>query len=168
MYRLTNKKPLLSEGVLYYSNSYLDVDSNIVSTNIKILDNTNEPGDTLSRRRLKMSSQEVPLYPLRMAIYFLGDFLKLAKKGYWFIDSMGQIFTYTKSMFAKLKFYKIKRVIPSNSTGSIVEVVGIPERFKTLFTADKNTLYAGILEYRGVKILYGLYDQEYKNTRRKI
>ena len=154
--------------MLYYSNSYLEVDSNTVSTNIKLIDNLAEPGETLSQRRLRMSAQEVPLYPLRVAIYFLGDFIKLAKKGWWFIDSTGKIFTYTKSLSVKLKFYKVKKVIPSKSTGSIVEVYNLPERFKTLFTVDSNVTHAGILEYRGIYILYGLYPQEYKSTRRMI
>lgn len=154
--------------MLYYSNSYLEVDSNTVSTNIKLIDNLAEPGETLSQRRLRMSAQEVPLYPLRVAIYFLGDFIKLAKKGWWFIDSTGKIFTYTKSLSVKLKFYKVKKVIPSKSTGSIVEVYKLPERFKTLFTVDSNVTHAGILEYRGIYILYGLYPQEYKSTRRMI
>ena len=168
VYRLTNRKPLESGGVLYYSNSYLEVDTNIVSTNIKILDNIQEPGDTLSRRRLRMSAQNVPLYPLRVAIYFLGDFIKLAKKGWWFIDSLGNIFTYTKSISVKLKSYKIKRVIPSNTTGSIVEVQNLPERFKTLFTVGAENTHAGILEYRGINILYGVYPKEFKTTRRTI
>jgi hypothetical protein len=168
VYRLTNKKPLSSQGVLYYSNSYLDVDSNTVSTNIKIVDNTEEPWPTLNRRRLCMSSKGVPLYPLRIAIYFLGDFIKIAKKGWWFIDSLGKIFTYTKSVSVKLKFFKIRRVIPSKSTGSIVEVQNLAERFKTLFTVNKDSKYAGILEYRGIHILYGVYTEEHKSTRRMI
>lgn len=154
--------------MLYYSNSYLEVDSNTVSTNIKLIDNLAEPGETLSQRRLRMSAQEVPLYPLRVAIYFLGDFIKLAKKGWWFIDSTGKIFTYTKSLSVKLKFYKVKKVIPGKATGSIVEVYNLPERFKTLFTVSSNVTHAGILEYRGIYILYGLYPQEYKSTRRMI
>ena len=121
VYRLTNRKPLSSEGVLYYSNSYLEVDSNPVSTNIKLIDNLAEPGETLSQRRLRMSAQEVPLYPLRVAIYFLGDFIKLAKKGWWFIDSTGKIFTYTKSLSVKLKFYKVKKVIRLDGTKCVLE-----------------------------------------------
>lgn len=157
-----------SRGVLYYSNTYLDVDSNTVSTSVKIIDNTEEPGNTLNRRRLCMSAKGVPLYPLRVAIYFLGDFIKFAKKGWWFIDSMGRVFTYTKSVSVKLKFFKIRNIIPTSSTGSIVEVENLPERFKTLFTVGKQNTYAGLLEYRGMHILYGVYQEEHKSTRRMI
>lgn len=156
------------DGVVFYSNSYLDENTAEITTNIKIVDDLNVEGSNLSQRRLRLSAQKAPLYPLRVAVYYLGDFIKLAKKGTWFIDSNGKLFTYTKTTSAKLTFHKIKKIIPSPTTGSIVEVVGFPDRFRTLFVATPSARYAGILEYKGISILYGLYDQEYKTTRRMI
>lgn len=109
-----------------------------------------------------------PLYPLRRAVFFMGDFLKLARSGYWFVDSNGYTFTYKKSMKATLRFRKITKIIPSRSTGSIIEVAGIPERFKTVFIVNPHMKYAGILEYRGVYIFYGVYDRQYKDSWRMI
>jgi len=168
VFKLKGQKPLEADGVLYYSNSYLNTDTNEVEEFIKLVDNRKEEGANLNQRRLKMLAQGAPLFPLRMAIYFLGDLIKLSKKGTWFIDSNGNIFTYTKTTSAKLKFYKVKKIVHANSTGLIVEVEGIPDRFKTLFTQNKDLQYAGILEYKGVHIFYGLYDQKYKDTRRMI
>ena len=168
VFRLTSKKPEVADGVIYYSNSYLDQDTGLIDTHIKLVDNKAEKGETLGQRRLRMSSNGAPMYPLRIAIYFLGDFIKLAKSGYWFIDNNGNTFTYKKSMYARLTFKRITKIIPSTSTGSIIEVEGIPDRFKTLFTAQSTDKYAGIIEYKGISIFYGLYDKQYKDTRRMI
>lgn len=168
VFRLISRKPEVADGVTYYSNSYLNQDTGLIETHIKLVDNKGETGATLGQRRLRMASNNAPMYPLRTAIYFLGDFIKLAKSGYWFIDNNGDVFTYKKSMNAKLTFKRIKQIIPSTSTGSIVEVEGCPDRFKTLFVAQPTDKYAGILEYKGISIFYGLYDKQYKDTRRMI
>lgn len=157
-----------STGVVYYSNSYHNVDDNTVETYIKLVDDPKLPQASLSRRRLAMKNMGAPLYPLRRAVFFMGDFLKLAKPGYWFIDSNGYIFTYRKSIKAVLTFKRITKVIPGKSTGSIVEVAGIPERFKTVFQVNPGMRYAGIIEYRGIHIFYGVYDRQYRDSWRKI
>lgn len=167
VFRLTNRKPEREGPLLYYKNSYLNVDDNTVETNLKVVDSTQEPGTNLALRRLQLQTQGVPLYPLRTAIYFLGDFIKLAKSNYWFIDSQGKLFTYKKTTSVPLRFRKISKIIPG-ITGSIIEVQGIPERFKTLFRVPEYNTYAGILEYRGINILYGAYETKHKDTRRMI
>jgi hypothetical protein len=141
---------------------------NEVTSNIKLVDDSNLNITGLANRRLRMKALGAPLYPLRIAIFFMGDFLKLAKSNYWFIDSNGTVFNYKKSVRAKLVFRRIKRVIPARSTGSIIEVEGIPERFKTVFIVRESMKYAGILEYRGVSIFYGIYDKQYKDSWRMI
>lgn len=168
VFRLTNRKPEIKDGVVYYSNTYLNQDDNTLSTNIKIVDNLEEPGVTLAQRRLAMTAKSAPIYPLRVAIYYLGDFIKLAKSNYWFIDNNGKVFTYKKTTSVKLRFRKVRSVIPSKTTGSIIEVEGLPDRFKTLFIPKDHLKYAGILEYRGINIFYGMYDKKYSDTRRMI
>lgn len=154
--------------MVYYSNTYVNVDDNTTTTYIKLVDDPQLPQSSLAHRRLKMKSMGAPLYPLRRAVFFMGDFLKLAKSGYWFIDSNGFVFTYKKSIKAMLRFRKITKIIPGKATGSIVEVEGIPERFKTVFTVNPGMKYAGIIEYRGINIFYGVYDRQYKDSWRKI
>lgn len=153
---------------MYYSNTYKNVDDNTFSTNIKLIDDKNIQEDTLSRRRLKMKSEGAPLYPLTKAIFFLGDFIRMAASGYWFIDKYGKIFTYKKETRAKLIFKKVTKVIPAKSMGSIIEVEGVPSRFKTLHVVRESERYAALLQYNGMYILYGLYDQPYKESWRMI
>ena len=156
------------DGVLYYSNTYKNIEDNTLSTNIKLIDDKNIKEGTLSRRRLKMRSEGAPMYPLNKAIFFLGDFIKMAAAGYWFIDVYGNLFTYKKSIRAKLVFKKVKKIIPAKSMGSIIEVEGVPNRFKTLHVIKESQRYAGILQHNGINILYGLYDQPYKESWRMI
>lgn len=168
VYRLTNRRPETREGVVYYSNTYLDVDTAERSTNIKIVDSLHEPGNTLSQRRLQLKSRGAPVYPIRVAVYFLGDFIKLAHSGYWFIDSLGKIFTYRKQARARLVYKKIVKVVPTQTTGSIIEVEGESERFKTLFTVDPLDRYAAILKFGQMSILYGTAATSGKPSWRKI
>lgn len=168
VFRLTSRPPLVQEGVAYYSNSYIDIDTNEISTHIKLLDDKNVRATTLASRRLWMKEQGAPLYPLRRAVFFMGDFIKVARSDYWFIDSNGFIFKYKKTIKVPLRFRRIKRVIAGRTTGSILEVEGIPERFKTMFIVRSSMKYAAILEYKGINILYGVYDQRYKDTWRRI
>ena len=154
--------------MLFYSNSYLVVDENRVETNIRIIDDINLPGKTLAARRLQLTNLNVNLQAIRVAIYFLGDFIKLAKKGYWFIDSNGKLFTYVKSQRAKLTSRKITKLIPSKTTGTLLEVTGYSERFKTLFRVPETHRYAQILKYRGLTILYGTSEEHIPDTWRLI
>ena len=99
-------------------------------------------------------------------MFFLGDLIKLAKPTLWFIDSKGSLFQYKKSIAMKLIFKKIIKVLATNS-GYILELDGIETRFKCLY-APKDKKYAGILKLGHTSILYGVYDEPYKETRRKI
>lgn len=168
VFRLTTKKPLEDNGVLYYKNSYLDVDSATIHHNVRLLDDKNLPGSTLALRRLSLKSQNVPLVPIRTAIYFLGDFIKLAKSNYWFIDNNGLVFTYKKCLRAKLVYRKISRVLESTTTGSVLEVQGLPERFKTLFKVPQYHKYAAFIMYKGLTILYGTTETQSKDSWRLI
>ncbi len=168
VYRLTKNKPENSDGVLYYCNEYLNVDTAQTHKVVSIVDDTNIREDTLSRRRLRAKNNGAPLYPLRKAVFFLGDFIKMAKSGYWFIDTYGKLFQYKKAARVPLVFRKIKRVIPTKTTGSLLEVEGIPFRFKTLYIIRESMQYAGILEHGPIKILYGVYDKRYRDTWRMI
>ena len=164
VYRLSKVKPSQEYGLLYYCNEYFNVDTAEFNRVVSIVDDTNIREQTLSRRRLRAKAQGTTLYPLRKAIFFLGDFIKMAKKGYWFIDSNGKLFTYVKSTKTPLIFRKIKKIIPTKGTGSLIEVEGIPNRFKTLYIVNNNMRYAGILSRGHTHVLYGVYDRKYKDT----
>jgi hypothetical protein len=52
--------------------------------------------------------------------------------------------------------------------GAVIEVDGLPQRFKVLFRPIHNNSWAGILEINKLKFLYGLYDKQHAETWRMI
>lgn len=167
VYRVGLEKPEIKDGVIYYHYK-LEKDDK-VDTVIKIVDDKSVEGDTLGKRRLSLLKDGMPLAKIGMAIFFLGDLVKIAKPKMWFIDSKGTLFNYKKSNKAKLVFKRIVRKIPIPTGGTILEVEGIPSRFKCLHKPLNEENYAGILMLNGMSpILYGLYDRKYDSTWRMI
>lgn len=163
VYLIGENKPNVDDGVIFYY--YAKEDGDI---SLHIVDDKTVPGNSLAARRLHLVCDNVKLFQLRNAIFFLGDLVKLAKPKVWFIDSMGRLFTYTKQTRAKLKYYKIKHLIPIQGGGVIVECEGMHTRYKSLYKPDPKLQYVGILHYGMSTILYGFYDQPYKETWRLV
>lgn len=161
------QQPNFLDGVVFFVKSYVDEDGNIVEK-VQIVDDTNLAQASLAERRLALLRDGVPLRNLGKAVFFLGDFIKLAKPNTWLIDSIGKVFCYNKTRMVKLKFRKIKKVIPIPAGGALIEVEGIPGRFKSLWGPRDDEIYAGVLEDRMGYILYGLYRELHKDTVRKI
>ena len=103
-----------------------------------------------------------------MALFFLGDLVKVGKKSVWFIDSTGKLFNYAKDTRASLRFYPISKLMRINTGGVIVEAKGIPTRFKSLYPPANGEQYVGILHFGKSLILYGFYDQQYDETWRMV
>ena len=167
VYQLGTDKPESLDNVLFYlfiANA--GTEDEVIK--ITIIDDKNVPGDSLATRRLQLATQDRKLHPLKKAVFFLPDFLKVAKKSTWFIDSNGVLFQYTKQKRVPLVFRKISKIINMSTGGSIVEVQGVPGRFKTLFTAPKTATWAGLLVMGNGTVLYGLYDNEYRATTRQV
>jgi hypothetical protein len=122
----------------------------------------------LAKRRLNLLANNVPLKKLSNAIFFMGYLVKLSASGIWFIDSMGNLFTHAKLNSSKLIFRKIVQKLPISTGGFIIEVEGIPTRFKCLHGPKPDEFYAGILEYKHTYVLYGFYKEEHKTTRRMV
>lgn len=168
VFRLLNKPPEWNNDLLVYANTYMEVDTANEYTHTKVVDGK-VPGETLSRRRLYLTNKNVALYPLKKAAFFLHDFIKLASSSHYFIDSEGKVFKYKKQTSCKLIFRKLTRVIPSESSGSIIEVQGMPQRFKTLVNIQSHYgLWAGLLRYKGTWLFFGVYPEQYRDTRRMI
>jgi hypothetical protein len=150
-----------------YIRQYL-LEDNTEKQTYSVIDDKNIPAPTLAKRRLIMANQGVRLKPLGTAVFFLGDFIKIAIPTMWFIDSSGQVFRYKKSTKAKLTFRKIvfKHNIPTG--GAILQVEGISSRFKCLFAPRPDEQYAGILHMGLSYILYGVYDTKYDSTWRMV
>jgi hypothetical protein len=168
VFRLGEKEPHRENGVVYYSTEYTDLDTNERTATLRIVDDTNIEAPTLSRRRLKLLTQQVPLFPIRQAIYFLGDLLKVAKTTTWFIDSQGHLFQHKKTTRAKLVVCKIKNVFPTDGLGAVIELEGIAHRFKTTFKPDDDAQYAAVLKSGLTYIFYGLYKDKPAETWRLV
>lgn len=163
VYKLGKQTPSVIDGVSFYMYNIEGIHK------VFILDDKTIPYDSLAKRRLKLLSDGVKLKRINKAIFFLGDFIKLATKNDWFIDSKGKLFQYEKTTRVPLIFKKITKLIPIKTGGLIVEVSGVGTRFKTLYTTDYIPTFAGLLKISETTyILYGLYDKQYKNTTRKI
>ena len=157
VFRLGEKEPQRDGDVVYYATEYSDLDTSERTATLRIVDDKSIEYPTLSRRRLKLATEGAPLFPIRQAIYFLGDLLKLAKPTTWFIDSDGQLFQHKKSTRAKLVIKKIKNVFPTTGMGAVIELEGMHQRFKTMFKPDADAQYAALLQVGLTYIFYGLY-----------
>lgn len=172
IYRLRENPPQLVEGVLLYffEKARETFDSVEHYYELRIIDDTNLSGDTLAKRRLQIRNLGGTPYRLNRAIFFLGDLIKISTPKMWFIDSTGKLFQHSKRTRAKLVYRKVTKAIPIKGGGLIVEVEGMSLRMKSLFTPriHLNDLHAGVLLMGMAPILYGFYDQKYKDTWRMI
>lgn len=166
VFRLGEHKPVVEDNLVYYSKEYVDKESLATKIGLRIVDDKSVQGATLGLRRLVITG--VRLFPIRQAMYFLGDLIKIAKQTTWFIDNSGKVFQYRKSSRAKLTAHKIKKVLPLEGMGAIVEVDGLPQRFKCMYAPKPDQYYAGVLRWGLGYILYGFYDEQFKATHRLV
>ena len=168
VFRLSEKEPQIDNGVVYYATEYTDLDTSESTGTLRIVDDRNIPKPTLSRRRLAMLVEDVKLFPIRQAIYFLGDLLKQAKSTTWFIDSSGTLFQYAKTRRARVIVRRITKVLPTDGLGAVIELEGIPQRFKTVFKPDADVEYAAVLQCGLTYIFYGLYKDKPNESWRMV
>ena len=168
VFRLGEHKPTQTENIIYYSKEYVDNDSLEHRIGLRIVDDKSVQGNTIGIRRLKLKSMNISLFPIRQALYFLVDLIKIAKQTTWFIDTSGKIFQYRKTSRAKLTAHKIKKVLPLPNMGVVVEVDGLPQRFKCMFAPKSEQEYAGVLRWGLGYILYGFYTEPFKPTHRLV
>lgn len=170
VFKIGIHKPITEGGLVFYYHEQEELieDETVKTSKYKVVDDRNLSGSTLAKRRLQLTVDEVPLAKLSNALYFLGDFIKLADPKLWFIDSNGKVFNYKRSTRAQLKFYKIANLIPIPTGGIIVEVLGIQQRFKALYAPTSDKLYAGVLHFGMAAILYGFYAEKHDTTWRLI
>lgn len=135
---------------------------------VQIVDDKSITGNSLAWRRLQLKNNGVALFPLKKAVFFISDLVKLSKLGSWFIDSDGTLFEYRKTKKVPLVFKPISQIIPISTGGSIVEVQGIGTRFKTLHAPKGTEKWAGLLLVGTGYLLYGLYDNKQEDTSRMI
>ena len=168
MYRLGERKPTQNEGLVFYYTHYVD-ETNTENVTIKVVDDQNISGASLGLRRLRLKSDpQVALFPIRTAIYFLADLVKLAKSTTWFIDNSGQVFHYEKTTRAKLTTKQIKQVLPATGLGCVFELQGVPHRFKAMQRPNEHQHYAQVLQLGMSYIFYGFCDKHKPDSWRMV
>lgn len=167
VYRLSEKKPTVEDGIVFYRAEYTDIDTAETRFNIRVVDDRNIDKPTLGLRRLTIGNSR-SLFPIGSAVYFLIDLIKLAKSTTWFIDSHGKVFQHKKLKRAKLRTHKITQVLPATGIGCVLEVEGLVFRFKSMKAPESWEQYAGILYVDGGHMLYGYYEYPIKDTWRLV
>lgn len=162
VYKLGSKPPDVSDGIVSYEYRREG------GFDVRIVDNRNLEGSTLAARRLKMLANDIQLYTLSTAVFFVSDLLKLSTPSTWWIDSSGRIFRYIKTKSVRLIFRKITSKLRI-TTGCLIEAEGLPGRYKSLYPPLEGQEYAGFLRVSPHSyILYGFFNDKYKDGRRKI
>lgn len=158
IYRLDKSPPSQVDGVTFY----------LYKDKMQVVDDKNVEGDSLARRRLHLHMNEVKLYKLKYAIFYLADLIKMATPNQWFIDSNGKCFIYTKTKLVPLVFREITKVDRSPSF-TLIEARGIHGRHKTLYPPREDQKYAGFLQVTPrTYIIYGFFSEKHRDTRRKV
>lgn len=134
----------------------------LVFHNDLVLDDRNQPFDTLGLRRLHTPHKKKRL----SKAYF--DFIELIKaKDHQFIDSNGILFEYEKTLFCEIKSYKINKKF-AKDTYSVIFCKGVnsPYILKRYPHAEE---WAQILCYKSLPWkLYSLSEDEINTFKRKI
>ena len=168
MFKLGERQPHQESGLVYYYTHYVD-ELNCETATIRVVDDTSVSGSTLGLRRLQLKTDpKVTLFPVRTAIYFLADLVKLAKSTSWFVDNSGRVFNYEKTTRAKLTTKRIKQVLPASGLGCVFELQGLPHRFKAMRRPDEHELYARVLQLGMAHIFYGFCDTQKPDSWRMI
>lgn len=141
---------------------------NTETATIRVVDDRNLPQANLGLRRLSLKAAGEPLFPIRTAIYFLADLVKLAKATTWFVDSSGRVFHYEKTTRAKLTTKRIKQVLPAAGLGCVFELQGVPNRFKAMRRPEPHELYARVLKLGMSFIFYGFCDEHKPDSWRMV
>jgi len=128
-----------------------------------IVDNKNLEGDTLGKRRLRITGR---LYPLSKVAFTFKQLLKYSKKYKYFIDTNGKVFKYTKSVWTQLEYLPICGYRVTEKGYYIKPCNHVTEY---LVEALNGMSYIGLLKLpRGGYIPYDLSDSYKKPSRRKI
>ena len=133
------------------------------------VDNQLYEGDTLGQRRLNMLSSKIELYPLKLAIYSLGELLKVATPTQWFIDSKGYLFVYKKTHYVPVVYKEIATYNKASAFETVIVLKDSPPVYKSLYPPADNERYAVFLQISPKALLFfGYSETKHENKRKKI
>jgi len=129
-----------------------------------IIDDTNMPGNSLGLRRLQTPHEN--LLPIKRSVNDLPALLK--QKSKFFIDSSGAVFSYEKTIYCSLKYYRIKEIV-KQETSSLLKIQGINSPFIIIRPPEPDRYWVGILHLGTLPWMIYEYSRHKKpDTRRKV
>lgn len=129
-----------------------------------ILDNKNVEGDTVGKRRVRLSDIS-QLYRTRAVYYNMEQFLH--STGKIFMDNIGRCFKYEKTEIVKLKYHKVLDIEYLDS-GDCSLLLDINLHIRLSCKRAQEATYLGILHTKYGYILYELTEEHKKDTWKKI
>ena len=151
--------------VFYLPSSNWSEQDGLLYLDGRLLDDRNMPGETLGLRRLQTPFKD--LYPLDKSMIDIVGLIKNTNDNSY-IDMLGNHFTYHKSVFSQIKYYKISRV-EGRDSASLIWLKGINFPFKQPRPPLSDNNWAGVLHIQGRPwIIYEFSPDKKADTRRKI
>jgi hypothetical protein len=152
VYYLGYLKPIREGNLLYYIRVKNGTEF------IEVIDNLDYKEPSLSKRRLRVLGSGMALYRIKKCFFYYADLLKFATPVKYFVDSAGNVFNYRKSLRCTITYHVVDK-ITRTSLGAVVELKGLPIRFKILHYPIDFPKYASIINAGKAKLLYGLHDK---------
>ncbi len=136
----------------------------IIFIDDKVLDDRNQKGDTVGKRRL-----QTPLKNLFNLKFQIDDYIGLIKhRGKNYVDSGGKHIYYEKTKYTPLKCHKIMRV-EDHLLSSTVWLKDITFSFKVKRPPTSRKSWAQVLYLNGLPwLIYDYLEQKVEDTRRKV
>lgn len=136
----------------------------IVFIENQVLDDLNQTGDTIGRRRLQTPLKN--LFPLKFQIDTMVGLIKHRGKNY--IDTTGKYYHYEKTRFTQLVCHKI-RSVEDNKQSSTIWLKDINFSFSEKRPPKSTESWAQVLYLNGLPwLIYEFLEQRKDTTRRKI
>lgn len=152
------------------SNTHRDLWTEDNITNVRtdsgvyVLDNKNIQGDTLGQRRLRIKNS--PLYIPRMVVHNISQLIKSNYRT--FIDTKGELFTYTKQTTVPLKYFEVVKVVKQPNIGCILQFKNLDNPILVSCSIAYGIDYVGFLITNMGYIEYEYTEERKPNTWRKI
>ncbi|MEK9894887.1 MAG: hypothetical protein VW518_00490 [Burkholderiaceae bacterium] len=135
---------------------------NIIFINEGVVDDLNQPGDTIGKRRLQTPHK---LYRLNYIVYNFIELMKADRR--LFIDTNGVIFEYIRTKWVRVPSFKIWKK-QSRNTYSVIHLKGITNIYKVPRYPYAEEWAQVIMLDGNPWRLYSLSEEELDTLKRKI
>lgn len=131
----------------------------------RIIDDRNVNAETLGERRLRTPMK--PLMRLRKVAFEPRDVIYFGGNRYY-IDRLGKVWYYEKTVYCKLKYYKIQSKV-FKETKTVIKLYGIKNRFTLKRPPPRGFFWVGVLHLNNTPwTIYNFSKTKLKDSRRKV